>query len=189
MSTHTFTCQCGAKSPRLSSRASAYDWHARHLREECAARRASLASGKSGHDIGAARRAHSGHPSTKRTFLVYPQTQGMRDCLRRSLAAALERSPGTLPRPNYQVAGNWLEEYNERLADEAGVALEIVPSTWRPYSEDSTWIACLGTLDAERGHAVTMLGTRLLFDPDGEREILPSHLHRFSLRIHRLATL
>jgi len=40
MDTYTYTCRCGKQSPRFNSRELSRDWHAGHVRDECAARRA-----------------------------------------------------------------------------------------------------------------------------------------------------
>jgi hypothetical protein len=39
MTTYDVKCRCGERSPKFGSRESAHAWHARHVREDCVARR------------------------------------------------------------------------------------------------------------------------------------------------------
>jgi hypothetical protein len=104
---------------------------------------------------------------------------------RRALSAALQVHPDSLPRPDFSVDGDWLADFNAELERKAGVYLETMPNTWRPWNEGETWIACIQPQGSELGHALTMIGSRLLFDPNEHWRELPRMWHRFSLRIYR----
>jgi len=43
VTTYTFECRCGRKSPRFASKRESKAWHTRHVRDECVVRRSATA--------------------------------------------------------------------------------------------------------------------------------------------------
>jgi hypothetical protein len=190
---YSFQCLCGAKSPSFGSRAESFAWHARHKREECAARRGGTTSWKRPVDAELAEllaRAKQYKPipvyvestswrddsrdrwgAPKRSLLSKEWTHGncVTACIGSLLGVAdIKRIPDPSSIYNTPEDGPWFDRYNKRLAEQTGYRLERLPlSLCPPRDPTRLWIAGI-RMDGPDDHVVVARGRFTVFDPLGE---------------------
>jgi hypothetical protein len=151
-STHTFRkqCRCGKQSPQFDSREAVRAWHARHVREECAARRSAAATRE-----GAAKRRR------------VPRTLWTNDkggCLNAVLASLVDVHPVDVPhdlddgRLDLERLNAWLEPQGRRLVP------VHARGTWGESYPSGDWIALLYRTSNVM-HAVLARGNEITHDP------------------------
>jgi hypothetical protein len=191
--TYSYSCRCGTNSPRFSSREARSDWHARHVREGCPARRAKPRPKQLGWDEMDEILAHAkklkpiapelNYASTRNTprdsSLVgsWGRPKGNRhgatwvdaNCLRACVATLLQRDIAKVPDPTelFRSHGDgWREEYDQRLKAALGIRLEEIPAGGCPPIGRVRWIACLAA--GEVNHAV-VARDGLVHDPNSHK--------------------
>ena len=190
---HTFTCLCGAKSPRLDSREGAYAWHGRHVLEDCRAQRTRARQRQLGLEdvdelLEHARRLRPINPGLNGSST---STDSPRDasldkwgrrqggsntatwvdgnCLRLSLATAMQVDVSKVPDPTPDFAlDDWFDVYNSRLAKPPlCIRLEeIAPGSCPPIGRP-TWIAVLHREASD--HAIVCRAGLVIHDPQDKQ--------------------
>ena len=192
-STHTFRCVCGRQSPRLGSRASAYDWHARHVHEDCRAERGRARQRELGLDdldelLEHARRLRPINPNLNASSArvdsprdasldKWGRRQGGSNtaawvdgnCLRLSIATALQVDVRAVPDPRSDFAlDEWFDHYNERLKKSPlRIRLEEIAPGSCPPAGRALWLAVVHR--GETDHAVVCRAGLVIHDPQDKQ--------------------
>ncbi len=158
METYRYTCRCGKRSASFNSRKSARDWHAQHVREDCAApRRAAkprhALDWKDADELlrhvqklrpidpglnSAGIRTGPGRDSSivdswgKRKG--GPSTWVDTNCLRACIATILQVPIKRVPDPTrlFSSSDNWFADYDDELAKAIGVRMETCDTRFSP---------------------------------------------------------
>jgi len=90
------------------------------------------------------------------------------NCLRLSIASAIQADPRRIPdpTPDYRYK-DWFDRYNERLKPALGIRLEEIPPGSCPPRGHTNWIAVLRR--EFNDHAVLCRGAFIIGDPQGSQ--------------------
>jgi hypothetical protein len=208
VATHRYTCLCGEKSPRFTSRKSARDWHASHVQAGGPVRRA-----KPRHELNCedfdqltahARKFRPIEPSMYGSaFVVSGEPKradvdhwgrslggGVRwtgtNCLRASIAnllgaANLDRVPD--PTPLFTSSEDWLSDYSDQLAEQTGYRLEEEAAhvCLDIRNAGRRWIAVIEEPEKSANHAIVDRGNLVYHDPAQRYGALPRDRVLFGL--------